>query len=40
MCRVLVGMQRPPQDEIRDLYRQTDESGLMMDNATAARLNM
>jgi len=40
VCRVLVGMQRPPQDEIRDLYRQTDESGLMMDNATAARLKM
>lgn len=37
VCRVLVGMQRPPQDEIRALYRQADEEGLI-DNATATRL--
>jgi len=37
VCRVLVGMQRPPHDEIRELYRQTDEAGLI-DNATASRL--
>lgn len=37
ICRVLVGMQRPPQDEIRELYRQADGSELI-DNATATRL--
>ncbi|MDZ4239274.1 MAG: helicase-related protein [Hydrogenophaga sp.] len=37
ICRVLVGMQRPPQEDIRELYRQTQEPGLM-DNATASRL--
>ncbi|MEX8503534.1 MAG: helicase-related protein [Leptothrix ochracea] len=37
VCRVLVGMQRPPQDEIRELYRQAHEEGLI-DNATASRL--
>ncbi|MFZ3140431.1 helicase-related protein [Polaromonas sp.] len=37
VCRVLVGMQRPPHEEIRELYRQTDENGLI-DNATASRL--
>lgn len=37
ICRVLVGMQRPPQEDIRELYRQTDEPGLI-DNATASRL--
>lgn len=37
VCRVLVGMQRPPHEEIRELYRQTDEAGLI-DNATASRL--
>lgn len=37
VCRVLVGMQRPPYEEIRELYRQTDETGLI-DNATASRL--
>ncbi len=37
VCRVLVGMQRPPHDEIRDLYRtESDISG--MDNANAARI--
>ena len=39
VCRVLVGMQRPPHEEIRELYRQTDESGLI-DNATASRLKI
>lgn len=38
VCRVLVGMQRPPQDEIRDLYRQSGDG--MIDNATATRLKM
>jgi superfamily II DNA or RNA helicase len=37
VCRVLVGMQSPPHEEIRELYRQTDASGLI-DNATASRL--
>jgi superfamily II DNA or RNA helicase len=39
VCRVLVGMQRPPVEEIRELYRQT-EQGLLIDNATAARLKI
>jgi superfamily II DNA or RNA helicase len=37
VCRVLVGMQRPPHDEIRELYRQSNQEGLI-DNATASRL--
>ncbi len=37
VCRVLVGMQRPPQDEIRELYRQASDEG-WIDNATASRL--
>lgn len=37
VCRVLVGMQRPPVDEIRALYRQTENDG-WIDNATALRL--
>jgi len=37
VCRVLVGMQRPPQYEIRELYRQLGDTGLI-DNATASRL--
>ncbi len=37
VCRVLVGMQRPPHEEIRALYRHTDDAGLI-DNATASRL--
>ena len=37
VCRVLVGMQRPPYEEIRELYRQADDNGLI-DNATASRL--
>lgn len=37
VCRVLVGMQRPPHDEIRELYRQSSADGLI-DNATASRL--
>ena len=37
VCRVLVGMQRPPHDEIREIYRAgAGPDGL--DNATAARL--
>ena len=37
VCRVLVGMQSPPHEEIRELYRQTDDANLI-DNATASRL--
>ncbi len=37
VCRVLVGMQRPPHDEIRELYRQSEGAGLI-DIATASRL--
>ena len=37
VCRVLVGMQRPPYDEIRELYRAgSGDAG--MDNANAIRL--
>jgi PLD-like domain len=39
VCRVLVGMQRPPHEEIRELYRQADSTGLI-DNATATRLKL
>lgn len=38
ICRVLIGMQRPPQDEIRELYRQQDPTPGLLDNATASRL--
>jgi superfamily II DNA or RNA helicase len=37
VCRVLVGMQRPPHEEIRELYRASANDGLI-DNATAVRL--
>jgi superfamily II DNA or RNA helicase len=37
ICRVLVGMQRPPYDEIRELYRAVGADG-QIDNATATRL--
>ncbi|MBU3898522.1 MAG: hypothetical protein KJ614_06270 [Gammaproteobacteria bacterium] len=37
VSRVLAGMQRPPHEEIRKLYRQSQEVGLI-DNATASRL--
>lgn len=37
VCRVLVGMHQPTHEVIRELYRQTDASGLI-DNATASRL--
>ena len=37
LCRVLVGMQRPPQDEVRELYRTAAEPG-GLDNAAAIRL--
>lgn len=35
VCRVLVGMPLPPQEEICELYRQADTAGLI-DNATAS----
>ena len=40
ICRVLVGMQRPPYEDIRQLYRASDDSATdsLIDNATAARL--
>ena len=42
VCRVLVGMQRPPQEDIRALYRHSSEHGEadsgLFDNATAHRL--
>ena len=40
VCRVLVGMQRPPLEDIRALYRQSAEGddAPLIDNATAARL--
>jgi superfamily II DNA or RNA helicase len=37
VCRVLVGMQRPPHEDIRELYRQSDDAN-QIDNATASRL--
>lgn len=37
VCRVLVGMQCPPHDEIRELYRATAD-GTLIDNAKAAHL--
>jgi superfamily II DNA or RNA helicase len=37
VCRVLVGMQRPPHEDIRELYRQSENVNLI-DNATANRL--
>lgn len=37
VCRVLVGMQRPPQEEIREIYRSAGNDGLI-DNAAALRL--
>src|SRR6218665_4035235 len=36
-CRVLIGMQRPSHDEVRDLYRAASEDG-GLDNAQAKRL--
>jgi phosphatidylserine/phosphatidylglycerophosphate/cardiolipin synthase-like enzyme len=39
VCRVLVGMQRPPHEEIRELYRAVSD-GPSLDNAGAARLKM
>ena len=39
VCRVLVGMQPPPSDEIRALYRQSDD-GNLVDNAAASRMKM
>ncbi|MBK8115450.1 MAG: NgoFVII family restriction endonuclease [Candidatus Accumulibacter sp.] len=37
VCRVLVGMQRPPHEEVRDLYRAVAADNLI-DQGTAARL--
>ena len=40
VCRVLVGMQRPPHEEIRDLYRQSEDATNLIDNAAATRLKI
>lgn len=37
ICRVLVGMQRPPHEEIRELYRASGD-GTLIDNAKAVHL--
>lgn len=37
ICRVLVGMQRPPHEDVRALYQAANEAA-GLDNATAARL--
>ncbi len=37
ICRVLVGMQRPPHEEIRELYRAVADGGAI-DNAAASRV--
>lgn len=37
VCRVLIGMQRPPHDEVKELYRlETVEDEILIDNARAS----
>lgn len=39
VCRILIGMQRPPQDEVKELYQLHDEEqGLLLDNARVSQL--
>lgn len=39
VCRVLIGMQRPPQDEVKELYQLHDaEHELLLDNARVSQL--
>lgn len=39
VCRVLVGVQRPPPEEIRELYRQAN-AAVLIDNARASQLKL
>ncbi|MHB1398560.1 MAG: phospholipase D-like domain-containing protein [Trichloromonadaceae bacterium] len=41
ICRVLIGMQRPPHDEVRELYQlRTHEHDDLIDNARASQLKL
>lgn len=41
VCRVLIGMQRPPQDEVKELYQLHDEEhDLLLDNARASQIRL
>uniref|UniRef100_A0A831UBU4 NgoFVII family restriction endonuclease n=1 Tax=Geobacter metallireducens TaxID=28232 RepID=A0A831UBU4_GEOME len=41
VCRVLIGMQRPPQDEVKALYQvRADDNGVLIDNARASQLKL
>lgn len=41
VCRVLIGMQRPPQDEVKSLYQiQADDNDALIDNARASQLKL
>lgn len=41
VCRVLIGMQRPPHDEVKALYQTQDEGqDQLIDNARASRLKL
>jgi superfamily II DNA or RNA helicase len=40
-CRVLIGMQRPPQEEVKELYQiRTDDNETLIDNARASQLKL
>lgn len=41
VCRVLIGMQRPPHEEVRELYQlRSDEYDALIDNARASQLKL
>lgn len=41
VCRVLIGMQRPPSEEVRELYKiPSEENGILIDNARASQLRL
>ena len=41
VCRVLIGMQRPPHEEVRELYQlRADEYDDLIDNARASQLKL
>lgn len=41
VCRVLIGMQRPPHEEVRELYQvRTEADDALIDNAQASRLKL